>query len=132
MLAPWATEYIGLPFQNKGRDREGLDCWGLVRLVLSERFGKRLPSYTGQYQDCCDDLTVSALVDTAIPILKADRLSSPEPGSVVLIRLRGHLCHVGVYVGDGQMLHARDGTGVVLEDLRRGAWKHRVEGYYRV
>lgn len=29
----WWNEYVGLPFADKGRTREGCDCWGLVRLV---------------------------------------------------------------------------------------------------
>ncbi len=32
----WAGRYIGLPFAEHGRDRGGIDCWGLVRLTLLE------------------------------------------------------------------------------------------------
>ena len=29
----WAGHYIGLPFRDHGRDRSGLDCWGLIATV---------------------------------------------------------------------------------------------------
>jgi len=40
MTAPWASTYVGIPYRFAGRDRAGCDCWGLVRLVLAERFAR--------------------------------------------------------------------------------------------
>lgn len=40
-----ADQYVGLPFAEHGRDRAGLDCWGLVRLFLAEQAGIVMPRY---------------------------------------------------------------------------------------
>lgn len=132
MIAEWARDYIGIPFADRGRDRNGLDCWGLVRLVLAEQFGKELPSLADNYDSANDDVCVSKLVNTQRPILKAQRISNPKPGDPVLLKIRGLLCHVGVYVGDGCMLHIRKGTATVVDRLDSICWKRRVEGFYRV
>lgn len=53
----WATHYVGLPYLAGGRDRAGLDCWGLLRLVYLEQRGIELPQLPGVYVD--DELLIS-------------------------------------------------------------------------
>ena len=43
----WSATYIGAPWSARGRDRDGLDCWGLVRLVYRDRLFRDLPDYQG-------------------------------------------------------------------------------------
>ena len=40
-LPDWVSAYVGLPFKEGGRHRDGLDCYGLLRLVINERFAVR-------------------------------------------------------------------------------------------
>lgn len=39
----WTAGYVGLPYRRLGRDRSGVDCWGLVRLPLADLKGIVLP-----------------------------------------------------------------------------------------
>ncbi len=132
MITKWAREYVGIPFADKGRDRNGIDCWGLVREVLREQFGKILPSLSFDYDSADDESGVNDLICMQRPLIKAQRVEEPRPGDLVLLRLRGLLCHVGVYIGDGCMLHVRKGTATVVDRLDSIRWRRRVEGYYRV
>jgi hypothetical protein len=58
----WANTYVGLPWKERGRDRGGIDCFGLVRLVLIEQRGVRLPSFAGDY-DPADGPAIAGLIE---------------------------------------------------------------------
>jgi len=127
----WTADYIGLPFREKGRDRDGLDCWGLVRLVLAERFGLTLPSYDDDYA-CSLELEENARL---IAGRKGDWAEVPEggeqAGDVLLLRMDGHECHVGIVAAPGIMLHIEAGHDAVWDRYRGLRWKNRVVGVYR-
>lgn len=132
-MTAWAAEYIGLPFKSGGRDRTGLDCWGLCRLVLAEHFGVEMPSYGG-YGDTSfknapslrEIVTKAALADF-VEILKGHE----QPGDIAVLRQGGFTCHVGIVVEPGRMLHIEQGHDAVLEDYRRPKWAHRVDSFWR-
>lgn len=42
-MPEWPDAYVGIPWAWRGRDRAGIDCYGLVRLVYAERLGVALP-----------------------------------------------------------------------------------------
>ena len=50
MSAAWARRYVGTPHRWHGRDRDGLDCYGLVMLVYEEQYGIRLPDFMAEYE----------------------------------------------------------------------------------
>ena len=64
----WTNDFIGIPYKLHGRERDGLDCWGMVRLVYSELCGITLPSLAEQYENPVD----------AEGFTQAHALTSPE------------------------------------------------------
>jgi len=40
------SKYIGLPYKHLGRDFDGVDCFGLLRLIYKEELDIVLPDYT--------------------------------------------------------------------------------------
>lgn len=127
----WAGRYIGLPFRCHGRDRTGLDCWGLVRLVMAEQFGVALPSLATEYHRATDGVEVGRLVLREIPRWDAVEEGEEEAGDVIVLRLRGRPMHVGLVLGDGHMLHIESGIDSAIERYTGARWAERIFGFYR-
>lgn len=127
----WAGHYIGLPFLDHGRDRSGLDCWGLVRLVMAEQSGIALPSYIHEYQRTTQVDKISQLIEREAPKWKTISAGKEICGDVIVLRVRGKPMHVGIVLGDRQMLHIEFGINSVIERYAGTRWAERVAGFYR-
>lgn len=127
----WAGRYIGLPFRAHGRGREGLDCWGLVRLVMAEQFSVPLPSFVMDYQSPFDSKSVAQLIDVQCKSWRSVKAGSERCGDVIVLRIRGLPTHVGIVLGDQHMLHIERSIDSAIERYDRHQWKNRVHGFYR-
>lgn len=127
----WAGRYIGLPFLERGRDRGGLDCWGLVRLVMAEQFGRALPSFADGYKAVARAADVADVFGRVLPLWDPVPAGGEEAGDVVVLRLRGAPMHVGMVLGDRQMLHVERGIDSAIESYAGPRWAERVYGFYR-
>jgi len=128
MLPAWVHNYIGIPYADGGRDRLGIDCYGLARLVSEEVFGHVLPDLSPE--------TIEREGKAAV--LACERVkqrwateTSPRPGSLVLMRCGTFSAHVGVCIGGPMFLHVLEGTAVCVESLESPVWKNRIAGFYR-
>lgn len=127
----WVAAYIGLPFAAKGRDRAGLDCWGLVRLVLAERFGCVLPIWTEGYDAIEPNPRTAAHLAACAQTMFRLAPCEAAPGDVLLFRIGGELAHVAVNIGEGKMLHIHEGVNACIERWQGPRWQPRLEGVYR-
>lgn len=123
----WYNKYVGLPFKARGRSLTGLDCWGLARLVYKDVFSINLPSFDAEYTD------VKATQEEFTAKYREywEPVTDPKLGDLVLFRILGKVSHVGIYIGNGKFLHAKQGQLSAIERLDSTAWKHRVSGYVR-
>ena len=127
----WAGRYIGLPFTEHGRDRGGIDCWGLARLVLLEQFDISLPSLAHEYRRTADATRIAGLMAREIPRWQGITAGQERCGDVIVLRLSGQPMHVGLVLGDGQMLHVEQGIDSAIEKYRGSRWQDRIYGFYR-
>lgn len=96
-IPAWVRDYVGIPFLDRGRDRDGVDCWGLARLYYAERLGVLLPSlsYTAG-MDVSADAAFSAEQGRAWTPREA--VECPDVHDLALFSIRGNRWHVGVVV----------------------------------
>lgn len=133
-LPAWVRAYVGLPWADKGRDRRGLDCWGLARLVLAEQYGIALAAWDDTYGSAADPTQTAPVIAQGLALADpwmAVPAGTERAGDGVLLRLAGSPVHLGLVVAPGWMLHAAPGHGVCLERYHGRRWRHRVEGFYR-
>ncbi len=127
----WAGHYIGLSFRDHGRDRIGVDCWGLVRLVMAEQFSIALPSLSKSYKHSTDVDGISQLINDETQYWAPVTPGDEKLGDVIVLRVRGKPMHVGLVLGDQQMLHVEYGINSTIERYKSPRWADRICGFYR-
>ncbi len=108
----YSKQFIGCPYQSGAIGPDAFDCSGLIFTCSRESIGVQLPRKTTAIFSFCE------------PVADSDR----EAGDLVFFKTTssGEVSHVGVYIGNGQFIHAAsDGpnTGVIISSLRESYWK---------
>lgn len=128
----WSDAFIGLPYVALGRSRdEGVDCWGLAKVIYQEELQISLPDYLG-YASIDEHEELAAVIAGAT----ISPLWIPVSGNAVAFDIavfrRGRLdTHVGIVVRHGLMIHIARDDCAKIESYRSGAWSHRLTGIYR-
>jgi cell wall-associated NlpC family hydrolase len=104
-----ADQWDGVPHKWGGTSQQGVDCSGLVQSVYASQFGVSLPRTTE------DQVSVGRKV----------RRSALRPGDLVFFRHARKKYHVGIYLSDGEFLHASSSTGVTVSALDQPYWTER-------
>jgi cell wall-associated NlpC family hydrolase len=112
----FVNAYVGVPFRWDGRDRRGVDCWGLAVLFYRDVLGVALPDW--HKGDNGRDW-----INATIAAERSDnwrKLDEPRDGCLVLVAPGGRPGHIGIFHRGG-VLHAQHARGVVWEARSRFA-----------
>ena len=97
-----ASTWLGVPYAWGGNDRSGVDCSGFVTQVFKNALDIKLPRTSASQSEYCMDI---------------DRLKL-QPGDLLFFDTtgsrEGRVSHVGLYIGDGNMIHASTSKGVTV------------------
>lgn len=106
-----AFALLGTPYRWGGSSPEnGFDCSGLVGYVF-RTIGIDLPRVS---RSMANEGT------------RVDSREALTEGDLVFFGRRGHVDHVGIYIGNGQFLHApRTGRDVTVSSLTSGYWSQK-------
>lgn len=128
----WTNNYIKIPFKDRGRtEEEGVDCWGLARLIYKKELGIDLPVLEG-YHSCSNRSEVEKTYYQESASHWCDvKKGCEKPFDVIVLRMLGVPMHVGVIVQKGMMIHCLKGRGVVVEDYNSSIWINRIESIHR-
>ena len=101
-IADYAVQFIGNPYVWGGTSlTSGADCSGFVMSVY-KAFGYSLPRTCTPQMNYGTDIAISDL----------------QPGDLVGYGYYSDLHHIGIYIGNGQIVHASDySTGTIISSL---------------
>ena len=120
-LVDSAMNFLGVRYKLGGNSAEtGFDCSGFTRYVFENSLGRVLPHRAEEQAN-------------APELAKVDK-KDLKPGDLVFFdTMRRTFSHVGIYLGDGKIIHSpRTGESVRIEDINISYWAHHFTGARRV
>ena len=118
IIVSMAMPFLGTRYRSGGASPSGFDCSGFT-MYLYAKLGYSLPhSATAQYKNC------------GYAVAKADL----QPGDLVFFSDSSHaIGHVGIYIGNGQIIHARYSVGkITIDSLSASYYASRYVGAKRI
>lgn len=118
-IVGFAMQFVGSPYVWAGNSPAGFDCSGFTQYVIANTvgidIGQGVPGQTG----------FGAFVEWG----------AWAPGDLVFFAntYSAGISHVGIYIGDGQFVHAENAsTGVTISSLYSNYYSGHYHGAYRI
>lgn len=110
------AHWKGTRYQFGGITSLGIDCSAFVQTLFKEKFRKKLPRTTLEQRKLGQMITKKQLA----------------PGDLIFFTMSENERHVGVYLGNGQFMHASSSQGVTISHLNTPYWEQRYNQSRRI
>lgn len=107
-----AKQYIGVPYQFGGATPKGFDCSGYLQYVFAKHNIQLPRSADEQYK------TGTNVKKNALLVGDLVFFTTYEPGA----------SHCGIYIGNGEFIHASSSKGIRIDKMNDPYWKPRYIG----
>ncbi|WP_328515346.1 NlpC/P60 family protein [Marinobacterium marinum] len=106
LLLVYAT-WEGVPYRLGGNDQRGVDCSGFIQQVFLQVNGLALPRTTAQQ------------------VRQGQRIKRQhlQPADLVFFKTGWRQRHAGIYLGNGEFMHASTSRGVMISRLDNPYWQ---------
>ena len=114
-----ARRWLGTPYKYGGHSKSGTDCSGFVMEVYLRALDMKLPRSAAQMHDFSK------------PIAHKDL----QVGDLLFFatgKSKSRVSHVGMYIGDGKMIHSSSSKGVIETNLSQNYYQRTLHSQGRV
>lgn len=106
----------GVKYQWGGVTHQGIDCSAYMQRLYRDEFAIGLPRTTGE------------MIHRGRQVGKRNL----QVGDLVFFKTGATTRHVGIYIGDGEFIHASSSRGVTQSDLDTAYWSSRYLAARRI
>lgn len=126
-------KYVGLPFVSRGRDMDGVDCWGLVRLIYQRELQITLPSYGEIYAEDLINVSHEISAGKDFEFWTDIKREDIQPFDVVVMKFYGsrRIGHVGIMIDNKNVLHTERSADSAIVPLDHFTIRERIECFRR-
>ena len=111
-LLGFIDKWWGTKYRYGGTGPKGIDCSALTGLLMGSVFGVSLPRTAREQFAACTKLQEDEMME----------------GDLVFFNTRGGVSHVGVYLGEGNFVHASSSQGVTISNIEDSYYRKRFIG----
>jgi murein DD-endopeptidase / murein LD-carboxypeptidase len=109
-------QWEGVSYKLGGNTRKGIDCSAYMQRVFEDEFSLSLPRSSHEQMKQGSQITKSDL----------------HAGDLVFFKTSQQMHHVGVYIGEGNFIHASSSMGVTISNLDNKYWGARYTQARRI
>lgn len=123
------SEYVGIPFRELGRDKGGVDCWGLIKLIFENEYKIVLPEYYISHHDEYNVTEKMTNVEDGW-----HEVSQPFEGVICLLTMHENdkslLNHIGLFINNAKFIQATKTIGSFIVGKDHPYWSKKIKKLY--